>query len=119
MITLNKLSIYDLYSTYFKVNNKWGVVVWLPSDEDATTESLQKQIEFSLPLWNKYWKTITDVLIDGCLFDHVAFLCDSEDEMWEVYNQIRGDDGLPNDKTPGDCFAVGYSNEGIQLLENT
>lgn len=122
MITLTKPDIFDLFKAYCKVNNKWGVYVNLPWGDDyntATTEENYANIEFSLPLWSKYWKSKEEVMTDAIISGHIVFLCSTEEEMNIVYDQVRGDDGLPNDKTPGDCFACTCSPEGVLLTENT
>jgi hypothetical protein len=122
IITLTKPDWIDLFKAYCKVNNKWGVRISLPWGDDydtSTQEEKYASIEFSLPLWNKYWKSKTKVMMDAVHNGYVIFLCDTEQEMNEVYNQVREDDGLPNDKTPGDCYACTCSPEGVLLTENT
>lgn len=124
MIRLTKPDIFDLFKNYCKVNNKWGVYVSLPwGDDDYNTDTTQEarytSIEFSLPLWSKYWESKTEVMSDAIHPGYVIFLCDTELEMNEIYNQVRGDDGLPNDRTPGDCYACTCSPEGELLTENT
>lgn len=120
MITLTKPDIFDLFVAYCKANNKWGVRIRLPWDEydTTTTQEKYKSIEFSLPLWSKYWKSKMEVILDA-RYSNIIFLCDTKEEMNEVYNQVRGDDGLPNDKTPGDCYACTCSPDGILYTENT
>lgn len=121
MITLTTPDTFDLLKTYCKANNKWGVYVSLPWVDDydtLTTEERYASIDFSLPLWSKYWKSKEELMLDAAAF-YIVFLCDTEKEMNEVYAQVRGDDGLSNDKTPGDCYACTCSPEGILLTENT
>lgn len=114
MITLTKPNNFDLFKVYCKVNNRWGVYMII-----TLLQKKYKNIEFSLPLWNKYWKSKMEVILDAMSGNHIIFLCDTEEEMNEVYAQVRGDDGLSNDRTPGDCYVCTCSPEGILLTENT
>lgn len=117
MIILQKPDYFNLYSTYFKLNNKWGVVAFLPYDENLGREEQIEKLKFSLPLWNQYWKDETALLVDAYEYNAV-FLCDNKEEAFSIFEQIRGKDGLPTDRTPGYCYAVVYNNEGVLLTEN-
>lgn len=120
MIKLNKPSIFELYKCYCKLHNNWGVVVQLPFDEDRTSEENLAAVKYNLPNWHEYWPTELDVVFDGIKYACVIFTCDTEEEALNVFkNQVRGDDGLPLDPTPGECYAYLISNEGVILSENT
>ncbi|MEH2060276.1 MAG: hypothetical protein V7K97_29910 [Nostoc sp.] len=119
MIKLNKLTLPKLYSSYCQLHKKWGIVVILPYSGSRDPEEDKKAIEFNLPQHKKYWETTTDVMIDALVYTEVLFTTDTEEEMWNIYTQIRGKDGLPNDPSPGECYAYTCSPEGIILTENT
>lgn len=119
MITMSTPDTYDRLSAYCKVKGKWAVCVWLGYGDDETPESFESKVRSDLPLWNDYWDTMADVALTAINVGIVVFLADTEGEMMSVYHQVKGDDGIPDDPTPGDIYACTYGPDGVMLTENT
>jgi hypothetical protein len=112
----------DLVGAYCRVHGKYGVCVYLDWDLEGTaaqdvhnTEALLND----LPLWRDYWATAHHVVMTAINDNMVVFLTDTKEEHWQVYNQIRGDDGLPNDPTPGNLYCITFGPDGEWITENT
>lgn len=126
MIKKEEPDTYDRLSAYCKVKGKWAVCVWLGYDDHDTRESFEAKIKSDLLLWNadlllwnEYWDTIGDLVITAINVGIVIFLADTEEEMMSVYHKVRGHDGIPGDRRPGDLYACTYNPEGNCLTENT
>lgn len=102
------------------MHNKWRVYIELnPVWDKETHEDQVKAVEFSLPFWSQYWLSTSAVVMDAIGGGSIIFLCDTEEEAYSIYEQVRGNDGLPPDYEPGDCYAMLITNEGKGLRENT
>ncbi|KKN99070.1 hypothetical protein LCGC14_0143170 [marine sediment metagenome] len=122
---MKKLTLTDLVQHYCKLSGKWAVVLFPDPDINHSFDELRKAVPFLVVndvhgvdcLVNCTCEGDDQAVADGLMI----VLCDSEDECWDVFNQIKGDDMPEDNDYNGPCrvYAWTCNNNGVIETENT
>lgn len=105
---MNKITLTELVQQHCKATQQWAVVLYPDATPDF--EELKKAVPF-LDLYDD-----AQAITDGIM----VVLCSSDNECWEVFNQISGTDMLENDYSgPCKVYALTCGPDGEILTENT
>jgi hypothetical protein len=115
MIQVEIPAWHDLCQAYVETKDKYAVCVNLHYDPNTDTrESFREALDRDLPFWRDYWPSEADVLVAAVHEYPAIFLMDTEQEMRELYEQVRGDDARP----PGRFYAMYVYPNGFKGLDN-
>lgn len=115
MIEVETPTWYALWQAYVETKGKFAVCVNLHYDPDKDTrESFREALDRDLPFWRDYWPSEMNVL-EAAINEYPAiFLMDTEQEMRDLYEQVRGNDARP----PGRFHAMCIYPNGFIAMEN-
>ncbi len=113
---MNKLTLTKLVQQHCKLTQKWAVVLYPDPEVEHNFDELRMAVPF-LKINTDDDNDDTQAVADGLMI----VLCDSEDECWQTFEKIRGDDKPECNDYDGPCHVYAWTcgPDGEILTENT